>query len=51
VLNSGKETLQSGYWWQLVFPGIAIFLTVLAYNLIGEGIQESTDPRLADPKS
>jgi peptide/nickel transport system permease protein len=49
VLNSGKETLQSGYWWQLVFPGIAIFLTVLAYNLIGEGIQEATDPRLADP--
>ena len=51
VLNSGKETLQSGYYWQLLFPGIAIFLTVLAYNLIGEGIQESTDPRLADPKN
>lgn len=48
VLNAGKEQLQSGYWWQIVFPGIAIFLTVLAYNLIGEGIQEATDPRLAD---
>ena len=49
ILNSGRETLQSGYWWQLVFPGMGIFLTVLAYNLIGEGIQEATDPRLADP--
>ncbi|MCH2202157.1 MAG: ABC transporter permease [Fuerstiella sp.] len=49
ILHSGRETLQSGYWWQLVFPGMGIFLTVLAYNLIGEGIQEATDPRLADP--
>ena len=48
VLNAGKEQLISGYWWQIVFPGVAIFLTVLAYNLIGEGIQEATDPRLAD---
>ena len=37
-------------WWQIVFPGVAIFITILAYNLIGEGLQESTDPRLADPK-
>ena len=33
-------------WWLIVFPGLAIFLTVLAYNLIGEGLQEATDPRL-----
>jgi peptide/nickel transport system permease protein len=32
-------------WWLIVFPGGAIFLTVLAYNLIGEGLQEATDPR------
>ena len=51
ILHSGRETLQSGYWWQLVFPGLGIFLTVLAYNLIGEGIQEATDPRLADPRN
>ena len=49
ILNSGKTTIQAGYWWQIVFPGTAIFLTVLAYNLIGEGIQEATDPRLANP--
>lgn len=33
-------------WWLIVFPGGAIFTAVLAYNLIGEGLQEATDPRL-----
>jgi peptide/nickel transport system permease protein len=33
-------------WWLITFPGGAIFLAVLAYNLIGEGLQEATDPRL-----
>jgi len=44
VLNAGRSNLQM--WWLIVFPGSAIFLTVLAYNLIGEGLQEATDPRL-----
>lgn len=35
-------------WWLAVFPGLAIFLTVLAYNLVGDGFQEATDPRLRD---
>ena len=35
-------------WWLLFFPGAAIFLAVLAYNLIGEGVQAATDPRLRD---
>lgn len=37
-----------GPWWLIVFPGMAVFFTVLAYNLIGEGLQEATDPRLRD---
>ena len=44
LLNAGRSNLQM--WWLIVFPGAAIFLTVLAYNLIGEGMQEATDPRL-----
>jgi peptide/nickel transport system permease protein len=44
LLNAGRANLQM--WWLIFFPGVAIFLTVLAYNLIGEGIQEVTDPRL-----
>lgn len=45
VLQSGRATIQQT-WWLIVFPGLAIFFTVLAYNLIGEGLQEATDPRL-----
>jgi peptide/nickel transport system permease protein len=33
-------------WWLALFPGTAIFSTILAYNLIGDGFQEATDPRL-----
>jgi peptide/nickel transport system permease protein len=32
-------------WWLVVFPGLAVFLTVLAYNLMGDGVQEATNPR------
>lgn len=46
LLNAGRSNQQM--WWLIVFPGVAIFLTVLAYNLIGEGLQEATDPRLAE---
>lgn len=37
-------------WWLAVFPGFAIFLTVTAYNLAGEGLRDATDPRLALPE-
>lgn len=46
ILNAGRSNQQM--WWLIVFPGVAIFLTVLAYNLIGEGLQEATDPRLSE---
>ena len=47
LLNQGKGSFESR-WWLVFFPGFAIFLTVLAYNLIGEGLQEATDPRLRE---
>jgi peptide/nickel transport system permease protein len=46
VLMSGRENYS--YWWTILFPGLAIFTAVLAYNLIGEGIQEAIDPRLRE---
>lgn len=46
LLNAGRGNL--AMWWLIFFPGAAIFLTVMAYNLIGEGLQEATDPRLHD---
>jgi len=33
-------------WWLAIFPGAAIFITVLAYYLVGEGLREVLDPRL-----
>jgi peptide/nickel transport system permease protein len=33
-------------WWLAVFPGCAIFMTVLAYNLLGEALRDALDPRL-----
>ncbi len=46
LLNAGRQNMN--LWWLILFPGTAIFLAVLAYNLIGEGVQEATDPRLRD---
>jgi peptide/nickel transport system permease protein len=37
-------------WWLATFPGVAIFITVTAYNLAGEGLRDATDPRLAPPE-
>ena len=34
------------YWWIAIFPGLAIFLTVFAYNLIGEALRDALDPKL-----
>jgi peptide/nickel transport system permease protein len=33
-------------WWMTLYPGLAILITVLAYNLMGEGIRDALDPRL-----
>lgn len=51
---SWGETLKQaqGYvhtaWWLVVFPGLAIFTTVLAINLVGEGLRDAIDPRLRE---
>jgi peptide/nickel transport system permease protein len=33
-------------WWMAVFPGFMIFLSVVSYNLIGDGLRDALDPRL-----
>jgi peptide/nickel transport system permease protein len=32
-------------WWYLVFPGVALLLTVLAFNLVGDGLLDALNPR------
>ncbi|HEY2537750.1 MAG TPA: ABC transporter permease [Solirubrobacteraceae bacterium] len=34
-------------WWYMVFPGVALLLTVLAFNLFGDGLQDALNPRIA----
>ena len=45
ILNEGKDAIEIG-WWLSFYPGVAILITVLSYNLFGEGIRDALDPRL-----
>ncbi|MBW6511021.1 MAG: ABC transporter permease [Desulfuromonadaceae bacterium] len=47
MLIAGKQTLGTA-WWLSFFPGCAILVTVLGYNLLGEGVRDALDPRLGD---
>ena len=44
ILTDGKEYIEFA-WWLSLFPGIAILITVLGYNLLGEGLRDALDPR------
>ena len=47
--NMLSDALNAGLvppWWLVLFPGVAITLTVLAFNLLGDGIRDLLDPRL-----
>lgn len=45
ILTDGKDNIQIA-WWLSMFPGLAILITVLGYNLLGEGLRDYFDPRL-----
>jgi peptide/nickel transport system permease protein len=47
ILTAGKDNIEIA-WWLSVFPGLAILITVMGYNLLGEGIREAIDPRLKE---
>jgi len=40
------ESRNPEYWWIQVFPGCAVFITVILYNMVGEGVRDALDPRL-----
>lgn len=44
ILSRSREFMDVA-WWLMVFPGFAIFLTVTAFNLVGEGLRDAMDPR------
>lgn len=45
MINEGRLYILSGRWWIATFAGLAIFLTALAFNLLGDGVRDVTDPR------
>lgn len=47
ILTAGKNHIEVA-WWLSVFPGLAILVTVMCYNLVGEGLRDALDPRLWD---
>jgi len=44
ILMEGKAVMGVG-WWVILFPGLAILITVLAFNLLGEGLRDALNPR------
>ncbi|MEY8117824.1 ABC transporter permease [Falsihalocynthiibacter sp. BN13B15] len=48
MLSESRDHLLSNKWWLAVFPGLAIVLTVLAFNLIGDWLRDFLDPRMKD---
>ena len=44
LLNTGRQNLEA--WWLIIYPGIAIFLTITIYNMIAEASRDALDPRL-----
>ncbi|HEY5595349.1 MAG TPA: ABC transporter permease [Nitrospiria bacterium] len=47
IITGGKDTIDIA-WWITLFPGLAILITVLGYNLLGEGLQDALNPRLKE---
>ena len=46
MVNEGRQYMLSGRWWIATFSGLAIFLTSMAFNLLGDGLRDALDPRL-----
>lgn len=46
MANDGLSTILSGYWWRLFFPTLFISLTMFAFNVLGDGLQDALDPKL-----
>jgi peptide/nickel transport system permease protein len=44
MLADGRRDMRSA-WWMTIFPGMAIFVTVMAFNLLGDGLRDAFDPR------
>jgi peptide/nickel transport system permease protein len=48
MINSARMRLWQGMWWEMTFVTLALFLLVLAFNLLGDALRDALDPRLND---
>ncbi|HNT54993.1 MAG TPA: ABC transporter permease, partial [Anaerolineaceae bacterium] len=46
MLGDSYRYLASGAWWAVLFPGLAIMLSVLGFNLLGDGLRDALDPKM-----
>jgi peptide/nickel transport system permease protein len=46
MLSGARNFVGQGKWWYAAFPGVAIMLTVLGFNLLGDGLRDALDPRI-----
>ena len=45
MISEGRIYVQTGHWWVPTFPGVALFLTIMAFNLAGDAVHMATSPR------
>lgn len=46
MANDALPVILSGYWWRLFFPALFIAITMFAFNVLGDGLQDALDPKL-----
>ncbi len=46
MVAEGARFITTGKWWLVAFPGLALMLTVLCFNLLGDGLRDMLDPRM-----
>ena len=50
MINNARARLWQGVWWEMTFVTLAVFVLVLAMNLLGDALRDALDPRLRDDK-
>ncbi len=45
MIAEGRIYVQTGHWWVPTFPGLALFITIMAFNLVGDAVHVSTNPQ------
>jgi peptide/nickel transport system permease protein len=45
MISDASGYYQYGYWWYLLFPSVALLITTLAFNILGDSVRDALDPR------